>query len=105
MEKRDKERSLILENLRRKLRGEPEYFSCKNYGHFARDCPFSCTLCGKSVLFRKQCTRNKSEPRMITFSVHDQESSTYDMYKKTAFINGRRVTARLNTGSSSCLLK
>ncbi|GFT65040.1 retrovirus-related Pol polyprotein from transposon 17.6 [Nephila pilipes] len=42
---------------------------------------------------------------MINFSVRDQESSTSNIYKKIAFINGHKVTAILSTGTSSCFLK
>ncbi|GFS66551.1 CCHC-type domain-containing protein [Nephila pilipes] len=80
-------------------------FSLQELGHFARDCSFSCTLCGKLGHCRKQCTRNKNEKTMITFSIRDQELSTFNMYKKTACINDHRATALLDTGSSSCFLK
>ncbi|GFS82081.1 hypothetical protein NPIL_344561 [Nephila pilipes] len=105
MKKRDEERSLILENLRRKLISEPECFSGKNYGHFARDCLYSCTLWGKSGHCRKQCIRKRSEPKNISLSVRDQESFTSNMYSKPAIINGHRVIALLHTGSSNYLLK
>ncbi|GFU40791.1 hypothetical protein NPIL_573871 [Nephila pilipes] len=37
---------------------------------------------------------------MITFSARDQESSTFHICKKAAFINGHGVTALLDTGST-----
>ncbi|GFS32488.1 hypothetical protein NPIL_22751 [Nephila pilipes] len=77
-------------------------FSCNNYGHVARDCPFSWTLCRKLGHCRKQCIRNKSEPKIITFSVRDQESSTPKKYSKPAIFNDHRVTALLDTGYSIC---
>ncbi|GFU24058.1 hypothetical protein NPIL_585121 [Nephila pilipes] len=100
MKEINEERSLILENLRRKIRGELECFSCG-----ITDFPFSCNLCGKLGHCGKQCTRNKSEPKIIAFSVRDQESTSCNMHSKTLIINGHRVTALLDTGSSSCFLK
>ncbi|GFU00119.1 hypothetical protein NPIL_112911 [Nephila pilipes] len=88
-----------------KAQRRTEIFSCNNYSHFARDCPFSCTLCEKLGHCRKQCTRNKNEPRMITFTIHNQESFTSNKYSKPEIINGHRVPALLDIRSLSCFLK
>ncbi|GFT30687.1 hypothetical protein NPIL_388391 [Nephila pilipes] len=89
-----------MEHLRRQLRGEQEYFSFNNFGHVAKDCHFSCTLCGESGR-----GKYKSEHRMITVNVCEQESSIPYRYMKPVFVNDPRVTAPLDMGSSSCLLK
>ncbi|GFS62922.1 CCHC-type domain-containing protein [Nephila pilipes] len=86
-------------------RGEPRCFACNKFGHVLRDCPFPCTLCGESGHTKKYCTKNKNEPRANTLSVCDRESSSPNKYLRTAHINNHEVTALLDTGSSSCLLK
>ncbi|GFT94341.1 uncharacterized protein NPIL_178011 [Nephila pilipes] len=86
-------------------RGEPRCFACNKFGHVLRDCPFPCTLCGESGHTKKYCTKNKNEPRANTLSVCDRESSSPNRYLRTAHINNHEVTALLDTGSSSCLLK
>ncbi|GFT44201.1 hypothetical protein NPIL_54771 [Nephila pilipes] len=99
-----KRKETRIRKFKTKLRDKPECFSCKNYDQFVKYCPFSCTLCGKSEHCKKQYTGHKN-PRMITISVRDQDSSTSNTYKKLAIINCHRVTALLDTESSSCLLK
>ncbi|GFU39230.1 hypothetical protein NPIL_436171 [Nephila pilipes] len=86
-------------------RGEPRCFACNKFGHVLRDCPFPCTLCGESGHTKKYCTKNKNEPRANTLSICDRESSSPNRYLRTAHINNHEVTALLDTGSSSCLLK
>ncbi|GFT32200.1 uncharacterized protein NPIL_640641 [Nephila pilipes] len=86
-------------------RGEPRCFTCNKFGQVVRDCLFPSTLCGESGHTKKYCTKNKNKSRTNTLSVCDRESFAPNRYLRTAHINNNEVTALLDTGSSSCLLK
>lgn len=53
------------------VKREPKCFSCNNFGHISKDCPYPCNLCGLKGHSRKNCiNKNKKE---VNLSASDPE--------------------------------
>ena len=86
-------------------KGEPKCFSCNEFGHISKDCIYPCKKCGERGHVKKNCPKN-SEPRRENLNVYaTKESVAPDKYLREGKINNQTVSALIDTGSSSCLMK
>lgn len=90
-------------------------YNCNKYGHISKHCtqpkkPRVCEHCKQDTHFTNQCpNKPKSgvvENKQGVYSVQsDVSGTTVTKYLKEAMINGRKLQAFIDTGSSSCTIQ
>lgn len=89
----------------RNERGEPKCFSCNEYGHISKDCIYPCKKCGERGHVKRNCTKTIEKRNENLQVCANRESVAPDKYLRRACISNMDITALIDTGSSSCLMR
>ena len=91
----------------RKYTGEPKCFSCNELGHISRDCIDPCKKCGQRERghVKKNCPKNNKLQRGNLNVYANKESVAPDKYFREEKINNWAISALIDTGNCSCLMK